>query len=610
MVTTLFNQDIFKILTNINTYYTDPANFETYYNSSYCLADVGAEMAGEGAQNPNKFGRVRGNNMSRYFISLLFDILYSDGVHPKTYTWRTGWTNSTSANSNFIAGNCALIFGLIPLTWNAGDNIKGHATERYGGQSDIALSRVGWRAVDTHDPYYTTASRLMYSDFFVGIEDKPDKSCIVIDKFQINEFNSLNDQDDPNYQWNSSTEQKNYSIAAFNFARPSIGLGTNPNIPGNNYKQISFFNTSLKFIVGYYSEDFTCEKYEKNAILKEAISNKCGTRLREGLIITKKGTGLDYVPTWGYYKQCYNNQYAGIADNDNIKIASRPSSYPNIMAINQIGWHALSNNTNTPMYSAEAFFGSPIVRNDDSDLTPFTLNYIFTRLTSSTMSAMSYTHRNEDVFPIIVKNNVLSTFPLYNMFEYSTIKIETNATYFGRNRYLDVIPVFATSLQKVSSSGNTYHGGCCIIHLFQSLIYNTHYNSPILTGDNGDGYKYGAEDDEVPTSSVTISETALENYSQTFNTHSGYNKFTMKMLGNNKIFLSYALTVNGNSSSITSITPGSAIAGSTDWIAWINGNIYVIPDSVFNTFVFYTKADFIKLDSAVPLMGYNSRTSE
>lgn len=610
MVTTLFNQDIFKILTNINTYYTDPANFETYYNSSYCLADVGAEMAGEGAQNPNKFGRVRGNNMSRYFISLLFDILYSDGVHPKTYTWRTGWTNSTSANSNFIAGNCALIFGLIPLTWNAGDNIKGNATERYGGQSDIALSRVGWRAVDTHDPYYTTASQRMYSDFFVGIEDKPDKSCIVIDKFQINEFNSLNDQDDPKYQWNSSTEQKNYSIAAFNFARPSIGLGTNPNIPGNNYKQISFFNTSLKFIVGYYSENFTCEKYEKNAILKEAISNKCGTRLREGLIITKKGTGLDYVPTWGYYKQCYNNQYAGIADNDNIKIASRPSSYPNIMAINQIGWHALSNNTNTPMYSAEAFFGSPIVRNDDSDLTPFTLNYIFTRLTSSTMSAMSYTYRNEDVFPIIVKNNVLSTFPLYNMFEYSTIKIETNATYFGRNRYLDVIPVFATSLQKVSSSGNTYHGGCCIIHLFQSLIYNTHYNSPILTGDNGDGYKYGAEDDEVPTSSVTISETALENYSQTFNTHSGYNKFTMKMLGNNKIFLSYALTVNGNSSSITSITPGSAIAGSTDWIAWINGNIYVIPDSVFNTFVFYTKADFIKLDSAAPLMGYNSRTSE
>lgn len=195
------------------------------------------------------------------------------------------------------------------------------------------------------------------------------------------------------------------------------------------------------------------------------------------------------------------------------------------------------------------------------------------------------------------------------MFEYSTIKIETNATYYGNNRYLDVVPVFATSLQKVSSSGNTYHGGCCIIHLFQSLIYNTHYNSPILTGDSGDSYKYGAQDNEVPTSSVTISETALANYSQTFNTHSGYNKFTMKMLGNNKIFLSYALTVNGNSHTITSITPGSAIAGSTDWIAWINGNIYVIPDSVFNTFVFYTRTDFVKLNAAGTLMGYNNRTS-
>lgn len=192
----------------------------------------------------------------------------------------------------------------------------------------------------------------------------------------------------------------------------------------------------------------------------------------------------------------------------------------------------------------------------------------------------------------------------HNMWNYSTLyyftpfRYKFKGDYYGNiyaNILMEFIPVFANQVNAIE--------GCTFAKFLETFIKRTiDYTDPLYAQASVQDASDPTYNTYTPYSLHTedLGKGFFSNNgrqfirmsNQTCNTYSGYQNFSCKSYTNGKFYLSYALVVSGTGA----ITPKSGVtANPTDWIAIVNGNIYVIPDAVFNTYVYWKMTDYDKL---------------
>lgn len=187
----------------------------------------------------------------------------------------------------------------------------------------------------------------------------------------------------------------------------------------------------------------------------------------------------------------------------------------------------------------------------------------------------------------------------HNMWNFSTLYYLTEFKYKFQNDsdntyniFMEFIPVFGSKVGDNES--------CVFIKFLETFVKSTLDYTERLKGTVSDGSLpepwnslTTPEVPEVNTVGINFgvnNGTFLKNSFQTANTILGYQNFRCKGLSNGDIELSFALVVSAGGK----ISPKTnAIAkNGLDWVAIINGNVYIIPDNVYNKYVYWTCQDY------------------
>lgn len=588
----LFKPRHLNILKNINTFYKKQLNPSTF-SGNYTVHNYGVELS---SSTPND-GKSS-TNVVMYAGSELFNALYcAQPDHGyREYGWRTGW-NSGELSTN----SCSLIFGLIPISWGSGHCHT--ATDQ--GRDTTTL----WKGGNS-DP----AGTLAFTDFFPAI-GYPNLFRTQYSTFST--YRSFNGGDP--MQWAALSDVKIPRLVN-DRGMYCMFLGSNPNIY-NNY-------TGVEFLYGFdyfYKDSSSTKVFELYEEFKNIMSNEENDYFRPGIVIGKtlKNDQLYVEPisAVGYVAAGTptthsHNKLKLYSRNNNGSVSTVTAGYYDDIQRAMGG---------SSRYSLDFCFGEmPFYHYDGTEIFGTfgsILNSIYENLPAYYQNAVDA--GVECPLPCKPVDGNSYKMPVVNLFDYSTVKyaVQYSIGQGGPLRLIDFVPVFAQSLSN-NNIGN-YSNYCCIIQTFQSLIFNTYYQDAYLNrysglpGGGGAGYHVWAEDDNEADGNATwanITPAKFKTFNQIKNTYDNYNNFNMKYIppaSNNpqdgKIYISFAIKVgcDSNTGLPTKFIPGQAFAGYTDWIAWINGNIYVIPQVCFNKFVYWSCDDFDFLDTIPPeLLGF------
>jgi len=542
----IFSDDDLTILTNINN--TWHGNFAGVQFSNY-----------KAASTPNRTNPLNDNYTGgpiagkRYSGSVLFDTLYGCGdgnFYP--YSWKTGWAGPDTRGTE----GCTLFFGIIPIFWsNANNGIS---------EDDTSVYKTG----SIYDN--TTKLKSFVESFF-----SPSEVSVIakrIDYYKVIE-GQLDKEDDNN----TDSDKTASNVFEFLTVNNAIGLGVNTE-NHHNYKSCDFSIKNYNIINSRKDDKYKWWDIEKSGVSGyKWLPDEMSTMPRIGAIPVKSYSGenfsIDYMPAFGYYR--YDNfDTLGISDTTMVTYTD-PSG-----AVLTAPWTTYITQISNDKVN-DSFFGSVNVLNS----LDASLNTILSIIKDG--CPISYINQNG----CVCDNNANYT-EKFSMLNYDTIQYNI-ASNTAPVKAMHVVPVFASSIKRAFEVGG---GPCCFINTFQSIVYNTFYNNAILTGG------FGQSDTDI--SAIPANERndrTLTN--QTKNTYIYYNnadeKFVMKFNSDNMtMYLSYALKVNCDTDgNPTGITAGKTIADQEDWIAWINGNIYVIPNKCFRKFVYYKPIDFITLNN-------------
>lgn len=569
----MFNNNDLYILANINTTYEDIYRGSDI-DTTKIVTDAGIVMSKSDVHNGSRGFAVG----KLYAGSAMFNSLYAAGGTYKEFGWRTGWNKRVDGLGTY---SCSLLFGLIPVSWSSGNIID---MENVSLNADYG---VYWR-----NGYKDRYNRIHNYLASLGLTGQ-----VVSGNGLYPEFQSLTDSSNPTYSWNNQSTTrvvKQLNVKPVNNIFYTAGLKENYQ---NNWQSIGVLPRQYT-ITGGSSRDgqYTFEKHAGISYL----SKKYSVGVRFGSLLGKDNGVVYSTPVIGFFKN--NKAGTGDPDTDNIITYKRNGTFNqnwsrDIRMFEQEANHPSGNN----YYSNEYYFGAM----NDSNNATLSHNFLFNSLLEDMYSGLDSTPKqrinNHQPTPLFMSGTYAADrFRNFNMFDVSTIKYKTNipASLLGGYRLIDFIPIFAQSMS--SGSSNDHGGPCCMIHTFQSIVYNTYCQdvfNPVTNPE--DGLPYNTEENEL--TSPLYSVNTVKNFKQGSNTWSKYTDFVMKYNPvEHTMYLSYALKANVSNGIFSSVTEGPTLAEDTDWIAWINGNIWVIPNSLFSKHVFYTVSDYAMLENMNP----------
>ena len=561
----MFNQLHLALLKRLNTIYDGSIH-----------QDYGIEFSKPNTSNVNKHS-LRYFNGKVYSGSALFNSLYSlGGLYD--YGWHSGFLYNGQTSNEDFASNCTLLFGFIPMFWSTdyAYNPNGFPgtklTDDIGGWGpDLPIDAVGTFMSQANIPGQISTINANYWQTADGAKDG-------IAATGAGKYTALR-----------STEQIN-KLSLSN----AIGVGSNISSP-NNYKSCTFKKSSIEVLKNRVDKGIYWNESEKS---QPWLDDNYSSYFRVGIIPVKTEdshhqTIITSEPIYGYYK--YKNENltqgvsAGTSDHDNYRVVTTNDAN---IANSDVAWNTYLNGVGHTYVSNDDYFGCMKTENGVGMWANDILDAILARETVVGEGASKASTFAGD---LRLK---------FNLYNYSTIPYITNISCnsaFTHNlpgyRVMQMVPVFASSLNHLFGidTRKTYSGYCCLIHTFQSIVYNT-YRTNVINYSDGD---FTPQDIE---STSTFGN--LTKQRQLKNMSSKYANFVMKYesvdgtYSGGRIYLSFALKVQSNGTGTPlGVKEGPCYATISDWIAWINGNIYVIPNDLFYKYVYYTQSDLTLLDS-------------
>lgn len=493
---------------------------------------------------------------SRYAGSVLFDTLYGTTGHDGVlhgYTWKTGYYDLQSSTTiGNATSKCRLLFGIIPVFWSNGENenITNGVPSFYGPGS----------------LYSNTTKLVSFVNYFFGASEVTTLNKII-HYYRVVDGDA--DCEDPSYV-SDTVEHLDFELLTIHNA---IGLGVNiTNM--HNYKSCDFSLKDYKIINSRHNNRYAWWGIEKSGIAGHSwLPDPCSIMPRIGAIPAKNinTRSIDYIPAFGYFR--YDNKGAGESDTSLVTWSDNEYVY-------KVPWNTyIGSATNL---TNDGIFGSPVFGMNGAG-GGRDLNQILEEIALD----------NIGFFNSYLTSQRACYDRMCNMLEYDTLKFSFDAVPECPVTSFHCVPVFATSIHELESIEGA-SSVCCLISLFQSIIYNTYDKDVINTGG------YGSQNNDI--NSINPNARANRtNTNQSNNSYSHYNngKFVIKYDENaHELYISYALRITGdNNGNPTGLIAGHQHVEEHEWVAWINGNIYVIPDEIFTRFVYYTPSDFNKLNT-------------
>lgn len=544
----VFSANDLTVLENINNVYGSDNNPGIEF-SSYAAINNPSHT---NPQNDNYTGHSISGR--RYAGCVLFDTLYGN-VNGQycTYTWKTGWGGDELKGTS----KCKLVFGFVPIFWSSGNN----------GNSAVPADEL----YKTNSLYDTTLGLKGFVTKFFGQNNNVVSTLSkAVKYYKVVEGQQDADIANQNIQSSDSYASEDFELLTISNA---IGLGSNIEF-FNNYKSCDLSLNTYGIINHRKDERYKWWTVEQSGLSgKKWLPDYMSVVPRIGAIPTKhtvngEMTFDSYVPTFGYFRSG-NTDNVGILDTTNTTYLSANGQ------VNKMSWNTFI--TQQGGIWCDDYFGDIKCPAKSSKL-----NDILNTIANINDPA----DIEQDKYIADASSSYGNT---YNMYEYSTLAYEM-----PRGDYMHVLPIFANSIKNLEDSTNG-GGVCCLINTFQSIIYNT-YNNDVITAANG----FGSTDTDMQSIAADqrFNRTTSNQTSNTYLNYINNNKFIMKYDSTtSSIYISYALKVTGDvNGNPTGIVAGKTMATDTDWIAWINGNLYVIPNEIFSRFVYYTKTDLAVLN--------------
>lgn len=545
----VFSANDLLVLENINNVYgsnnSPGIEFSSYAAVSY-----------PGHTNPQNDNYTGGPiSGKRYAGCVLFDTLYGN-VNGQycTYTWKTGWEGNDLSGTS----ECKLVFGIVPIFWSSGND----------GNSAVPSNEL----YKTGSLYDNTAGLKNFVTKFFGQNNNIVSTLSKAVKY----YKVVEGQADADVANQTAQSSDSYDSETFELLTISNAIGLGSNIEFfNNYKSCDLSLNTYGIINHRKDERYKWWTVEQSGLSgKKWLPDYMSIVPRIGAIPTKYkidgGMAFDsYVPTFGYFRSG-NQDTVGILDTTNTTYLSGNGQ------VKRMAWNQFI--TQQGGKWCDDYFGDVKCPTKNSRLNEI-LNTIATLSNPTDIQTNSY-----------IADSASSYGNTYNMYEYSTLAYEMPS-----GDYMHVLPIFANSIKNLQDSTDGAGGPCCLINTFQSIIYNT-YNKDIISTANGFGWN--DTDMQSITAERRFNRTTSNQTSNTYLNYINNNKFIMKYdSATSSIYINYALKVTGDvNGNPTGIVAGKTMAADTDWIAWINGNLYVIPNEVFTRFVYYTKDDLTVLN--------------